>query len=148
MPQVSRRLVNQKTQNKIFTLFISGIALCNSRDSAASLVEDLLTPTEKIMLAKRFSIAYMLLNSYDYDSISQALKVSRPTIGSVSTWLKIKGDGLRTVISKIKRNESMRDIIVEIQDAFEELIFTSRGQDWSRSKKVLWERRRAREKPY
>lgn len=148
MPQVSKRFLNQKTQDRIFSLFISGIVTCSSKDSAISLVEDLLTPTEKIMLAKRFSIAYMLLVGYDYDSIISILKVSRTTVGHVSLWLKVKGNGFREVISKIKSNESTRKIFEEIQDAFEEMLANVRGQNWNRSKSWLRQRRKEREKSY
>lgn len=148
MPQVSKRFLNQKTQDKIFNLFTSSFVMCNSKGLAVSLIEDLFTPTERIMLSKRFSIAYMLLKGYDYDSISQMLKVSRTTIGSVSLWLKEKGHGLRRIIVKIRRNESMRKVLEEIQDAFEELIASSPGQSWSRSKRELWLRRQSRAKPF
>lgn len=148
MPQVSRRFLNQKVQDRIFNLFISGIISCNSKDITISLIEDLFTPTERIMLSKRFSIAYMLLERYDYDSISQTLKVSRTTIGSISLWLKEKGRGFREVIRRIKRDESMSKVLEEIQDGFEDLIASSRGQNWSESKKQLWLSRRERMKPF
>lgn len=148
MPQVSRRFLNQKVQERIFNLFFSGIVKCNSREEAISLMDDLLTPTEKIMLAKRFSIAYMLLNKYDYDSIGHILKVSRATIGYVALWLKEKGSGLRNIINKIKRDESTKKIFDEIQDAFEDFLANTRGQNWSESKKWLWQRRRDKMKPF
>jgi len=148
MSQISKRFLNQKTQDRIFTLFISSIVICDSKDIAVSLIKDLFTPTERVMLSKRFSIAYMLLEGYDYASITEALKVSSTTIGHVSLWLKEKGGGFRDVISKIKRNESMRNILSDIRDAMEELILEAPGQNWSRSKKILWERRQARKKPF
>ncbi len=148
MPQVSRRFLNQKTQERILKLFLSSLVICDSQDSAASLVEDLLTPTERVMLSKRFSIAYLLLEGYDYDSIGQILKVSRTTIGMVSLWLKEKGEGLRKVISKIKRKESMKKVLEEIEDAFEDLLLSAPGQNWSMSKSLLWQRRRERQKPF
>lgn len=148
MSQVSRRYLNQRTQEKIFSLFISSIIMCNSKDMTVSLVEDLFTPTERIMLAKRFSIAYMLLEGYGYDSIIQVLKVSRTTVGHVSLWLKEKGMGLRQVIGKIKRNESNKEMLQGIQDIFEELLANARGQNWSESKRWLWQRRRERIKPF
>lgn len=148
MPQVSKRLVNPKTQEKIFSLFISGIIKCNNREITLSLVEDLLTQTERIMLAKRFSIAYMLLAGYDYRSISHILKVSTTTIGLVASWLKVRGNGFRKIIEKIKKDESLREILNEIQDLIEELIASTPGQNWSNSKRILWESRRERQKPF
>lgn len=84
-----------------------------------------------MMLSKRFSIAYMLLKEYDYDSIGRILKVSRGTIGRTALWLKERGGGYRRVIDKIKKSESMKNILNKMQDAFQELIADMPGQNWS-----------------
>ncbi|KKR34069.1 MAG: hypothetical protein UT63_C0007G0024 [Candidatus Gottesmanbacteria bacterium GW2011_GWC2_39_8] len=148
MPQISKRFIQAKAQEKILHLFISSIVECSNNQEALELVEDLLTPTEKVMIAKRFSIAYMLLSGYDYDSIGETLKVSRTTIGHVALWLKIRGSGMRKILAKIKSNESRNKILDDIKDSFEELLLSSRGQKWSNSKRILWERRRDRLKPF
>lgn len=62
---------------------------------------DLLTPTERIMLAKRLAIAAFLIEGLPYHAISEMLKVSTSTIGRVNLWLKTAGDGYRLVIEKI-----------------------------------------------
>lgn len=148
MTQVSKRVIQQKVQDRIFTLFVVSILKCNSEEIAVSLIEDLLTPTERIMLSKRLSIAYMLLKGYDYNSISNILKVSRTTIGKVSYWLKEKGNGMRIVIEKIQKDESIRHILEEVQDSVADLMLSAPGQNWSKSKSMLWKSRRARKKPY
>ena len=148
MSQVSKRYLSQKTQERIFSLFITGLLYSDSKDLTASLVEDLFTPTERVMLAKRFSIAYMLLEGYDYDSIAHILKVSKSTIGNVSLWLKEKGAGFRKVIEKIKRHEAAKKVLDDIKDAFEDFIASVPGQNWSESKSTLWHSRRERQKPY
>lgn len=148
MAQVSKRLVSKKVEERIFSLFISSIVLCNSKESAISLIDDLLTPTEKIMLAKRFSIAFMLVEGYDYETISRMLKVSFGTIGSVSTWLKIKGEGFRRIVGEIKRSESMKKIWEEIQEGIADIIASSPGQNWRNSKKLLWQFEKSHKKPY
>ena len=148
MPQVSRRLINQKTQDKIFNLFISSILKCKSKDLAIELVEDLFTPTEKVMLSKRLSIAYMLLHGYDYRSIAKVLKVSTTTVANVSTWLKIKGKGLRKIMDSIKKDEKIRVVLTDVIDTVQDLIASAPGQNWSTSKRMLWESRRQRQQPF
>lgn len=148
MSQVSKRSINKKTEEKIFELLILGLVISDNKEDALLLIKDLFTPTERIMLSKRFSIAYMLINGYNYDSISEILKVSRATIGNVSNWLKEKGNGLRTVIGKINRKENLKNLINEIQDAFEDLLSTSKGTNWSRAKKQLWQNRIHRKQPF
>lgn len=148
MSQVSKRLINKKTQEKIFELFILSLVLSDNKKDALLLIQDLFTPVERLMLSKRFSIAYMLLKGYDYDSISEVLKVSRTTIGKVSYWLKEKGSGFRNIINKIKHKEAFKSILNEIQDAFEDILSSSKGQNWSRAKKQLWTHRLERQQPF
>lgn len=148
MVQVSKRLVSKKVEERIFSLFASSIVLCSSKEVAISLMEDLLTPTEKIMLAKRFSIAFMLVEGYDYETISRTLKVSFGTIGNISTWLKIKGQGFRTIVKQIKKSESMKKIWEDIQEGIADIFTSAPGQNWKNSKKLLWQIKKSHEKPY
>ena len=126
MTQVSRRLVNKRIEERILSLFLAAIVLAQDKNLAASFIEDLLTPTEKVMLAKRFSIAFMLLEGYKYEVIEGTLKVSRATVGSVALWLKHKGEGIRKVREKIKRNEAMGKIWKEIKEGIVEILTGSK----------------------
>ena len=100
------------------------------------------------MLSKRFSIAYMLNEKYDYDSICEILRVSRTTVGCVSNWFKEKGEGFRIVIKKIKNDEKMKQILNDLQYVFKELILTAPGQNWRESQKILRQERKAQGKPF
>ncbi len=148
MSQVSKRFLQKKTQDRIITLFTDSILLCDTREKSVSFLDDLLTPTEKVMLSKRFSIAFMLLENYDYSTICQILKVSRSTIGKVSYWLKEKGNGFREIYEQLKQKDFTREVINEIQDIIEEFIASTRGQNWSISKKMLWQKRHDKIKPF
>lgn len=122
--------------------------MCNSQDDASSLINDLLTPTEKVMLSKRFSIAFMLLERYDYQSIANILKVSYATIGSVSFWLKVKGGGIRKVIEKIKQTESLKRIWEQIEEGMVDLLASSKGINWRNAKKSAWQFKQSHQKPF
>lgn len=148
MSQVSKRFLQQKTKDRIITLFSDSILLCDTREKANSFLDDLLTPTEKVMLSKRFSIAFMLLENYDYSTICQILKVSRATIGKVACWLKEKGNGFREIYEQLKQKDFTREVINEIKDIIEEFIASTRGQNWSISKKMLWQKRHDKIKPF
>lgn len=148
MAQVSKRLITKKTEERILNLFISAVVLVQTPKSAISLIDDLLTPTEKVMLSKRFSIAFMLLEGYDYDQIQTALKVSSATVGRVALWLKTKGGGVREIRDKIKRNESLKEIWEDIKDSFAELFLTSPGMNWKAGHQILRQRKYEREKPF
>ena len=148
MPQVSKRLLVPKTQERIFDLFITSIVMCNSKELAHSLATDLFTYTERIMLSKRFSIAFMLSEGYDYTTIIQTLKVSGSTVSEISAWLKEKGTGFRTIIKSIKKREVFKKVLDEVKDAAEDFIASVPGQNWSDSKSILWKNRKQRQKAF
>jgi len=148
MAQVSRRFIKPKVQERIISLFLSSIVLTGSQEAAASFIDDLLTPTEKIVLAKRLSVAFMLLEGYDYESIKDTLKVSSPTIGNVSVWLKVKGNGVRATIRKIKRNESLQKIWNDIKESVADVLTTSHGYQSRKGRALVKELQRSHKKPY
>lgn len=148
MTQVSKRWITKKTEERIMNLFISAVVLVQTPKSAVSFIDDLLTPTEKVMLSKRFSIAFMLLEGYDYDQVQSALKVSSATVGRVALWLKTKGTGVREIRGKIKKNESLKAVWDEIKDSFSELFLTSYGTNWKAGHQILRQRKYEREKPF
>lgn len=148
MTQVSRRILNKKVEERILSLFVSSIVLAQNKDIALSLVDDLLTPTEKVMLSKRFSIAFMLLEGYDYDTIQNVLKVSSSTIGRVALWMKGSGRGVRIIREKIKKTESLKNIWEDVKESIAEILLLSPGMDWSKSRSILHQAKKEREKPF
>lgn len=121
MPQVSKYPLTKTTEQRLYKLFWETIANFKDSYKAEQFFNDLLTPTEKIMLSKRLAIAIMLLKEYDYSAIRSVLKVSPGTIGSVSLWLKHSGTGYRKALEKLARREKLEDIL-ETVDATLELI--------------------------
>ena len=145
MTQITKKFVPLKAQERIVELFISAIIKCNSRDITLSLMEDLLTNNEKTMLSKRFSVAFLLLEDYDFRSISKILKVSTATVNSVSIALKKNGEGIRNIIKKIKSDESMKNLFAEFGDAFLELLA---GNNRSLKGRIVGESKRSRLKAF
>src|SRR3972149_1443291 len=118
MTKVSRRILNRDLENYIFKIFIKTISKLKEAKQIQNFLDDLLSPTEKIMLIKRLAIAVMLSKGYTYDEIDHTLKVSRPTIMNVSYFLKHgqKGGYQKAVedILKDQRKEALFDKINEL----------------------------------
>lgn len=118
MSKVSRRILNKDLENYIFDLFVNSITELNNTVDVRNFVEDLLSPSEKIMLIKRLAIAILLTKGYTYDEIDQTLKVSRPTIMTVSYFLKYgQSGGYQKVVQKVlatQKKEGLFDKIEEI----------------------------------
>lgn len=89
-------------ERKIRKAFTKALADISSQDEMESYIFDLLTPTERIMLAKRLAIAALLIKEVPYQVISDHLNVSTATVARVNLWLKTAGDGYRLAIGRIK----------------------------------------------
>lgn len=63
-------------------------------------LNDLLTPTEKIMLSKRLMASVLLQRGYSYGAVCRALKLSRATVSIIQRDLARGGEGYRAVFQK------------------------------------------------
>ena len=121
MPQVSKYPLSRNTEFRLYKLFWETIATLNNSVKAEEFFNDLLTPTEKIMLSKRLAIAVMLIRGYDYSTIRSTLKVSPSTVGSISLWLKYSGRGYRKTVEKLLKKERVEKIFENIESVIEEV---------------------------
>lgn len=148
MSQVSKRWLSKETEDRMMEVFWQSLAFCSTKETVASFLEDLLTPTEKIMLSKRVSIALLLLKGYDYKSINDILKVSDQTIWTVSFWLKTKGRGYRMVLKKIMQSEKWEEFWLDIEKQVQNILPLRPGINWTEVRRKQWENRRRQQKPY
>jgi len=116
MTKISRRFLNKELENYIFELFLNTIVEIRNSDDARNFIEDLLSPTERIMLIKRLAIAVLLTKGYTYDDIDDTLKVSRSTIMNVSIWLKNGKSGYTKAVKKILETQKRKEFIDKIEE--------------------------------
>jgi len=114
MAQVSRYPLSPKVYERIFEILFESILKIKNKKEAEDFLGEFLSPTEKIMLAKRISIAVLLAKDYDYRAIIKTLHVSFPTIAGVSSSVKYAGGGYRRVIEKLLEEEKIRDILLSV----------------------------------
>lgn len=79
--------VDQKERHVMLDEFFGMIAALKTPENAANFFEDLLTPSESLMLTRRIAIAKMLLEGWSCDDIRKKLRVGYNTINSVNKWL-------------------------------------------------------------
>jgi len=130
MTQVSRRFLDKKTQEYIFQTFISSATKLSSPNLTQAFLQDLLTPTEQIMLSKRLCIAYMLEKHYPQRAIADTLKLSTTTITRVSTTLKSHGNGYKKVISLMLTDDKIGDFFDKLDTLIGKLIPPPKSGNW------------------
>lgn len=104
MTQVSKYLISDNVYKRCWEIFAKTLIGIRSSKDFQIIVEDLFTPTERIMFAKRLAIAWLLMQGYEYREISKVLRVSAPTIADINMKLKYSG-GYKSAVNKILKDE-------------------------------------------
>lgn len=84
MPHISHNSLPQKDLIKLYTNFTKAIEHSKSRSATILFLEEFLTRTEKIMLAKRFAVIYLLSKNVPVSYISESLRMSPATVHRMS----------------------------------------------------------------
>lgn len=105
--QISQRKIDQEIETLMFGLLLDTFALFNSTKKVDRFLGDILTDTERVVIAKRLAIALMIMKNYGYNQICSTLKVSPPTVAKVKTWLQYKGNGFRQVLKEMGEHEDL-----------------------------------------
>lgn len=115
MTQVSKFKIRNDVWERIFDLFGESLLSVNNKKELDGFLEDFLSPTERIMLAKRFAITVLLAKGNNYQSIRSLLRVTPSTIAKMNLQMKYGGKGLIPIINKILKKDTTRLIWEEIQ---------------------------------
>lgn len=118
MSQVSKRMLLPSIQERLFQNFWEMFAdIKNTRD-VQTFLDDFLTPTEKVMLAKRMTIAVLFSKGHDHRSISSMLKVSTTTVNTIAKFLSLKTPGYQLLIKKYLQKESTKEFLEDLARTF------------------------------
>lgn len=128
----------------MFKVFWKTIADLKDTNQVQQFFQELLTPAEEIMLAKRLAIAILLTKKYSYEEIVDILKVSPVTIGNISRWLKTKGKAFQKAINKILKQEKQEEFWDNMEEFFSDIIPPRPGSDWKRARSEQFHRLRER----
>ncbi len=121
MAQISRYPISKEIYQRCWEVFVKTLINIHSSQDAQQIIEDLLTPTERIMLVKRLAIALLLAKGYEYREIGQILKVSFPTVALVSKSFKYGNGGYRKAVEQILSDEKLREFFNQAAQKFVDL---------------------------
>lgn len=114
MPQVSRRPLAKELEAKVFRSLIEALKLLTKDRDLEIFLQDILTSTERKMIAKRLAIAILLKKGASYSSIKAKLNVTQTTISQVVRVFEFSS-GYRNVIGKLEQSEAIRDFWKDIE---------------------------------
>lgn len=135
MSQLSKLPVRRDLETQMFALFSSTILTMKDKNELDAFLSDLLSPIEKMMLAKRLAIALMLEKEYTYPMIGKTLRVTPTTIASVSMQLRYAGKGYKKIVERILADENYEDFWSTVEDVVESTIVAKSKEKKSFRKK-------------
>jgi uncharacterized protein YerC len=147
MTQVSKIPLRKEIEKRMYDVFLDSIAMVHTRSQVQKLLMDWLSPTEKVMLAKRLSIALLLTKQYNQRQIAKLLHVGLETVNKVNKVLTHGDGGYMMVLSVFLKQEKQEAFWEKIDDARAD-IFPPRHRDWSKWRKERWENKMRGKKPY
>jgi uncharacterized protein YerC len=101
--QISKQKLNKTIEKQVFDIYYQLIADMKSAEEAKVLLSDLLSDTERQVMAKRVAIALFLDKGRSYENIRTTLKVSSATIASVQE--QMGNPGYQMALQKVKAEE-------------------------------------------
>ena len=142
MPQISKLKLENHVFEKLFDLFFEIIGNNRDKDKFEKIIYDVLSPVERLMVAKRIAIIYLSTKNIEYSIICEVLKVSPATVAKFKL-ITVNSIGIKPALKKIVNNE-------KIADFFKEIVLELRGPgkygtDWSQAWKDKLEFERKKE---
>lgn len=92
--------------------FITTISKLNGRKEIQGFLQELLTPTERIMLAKRLAAILMIKKGYRFTAVERALKLSPSSV--IRFWKLTKERPLTFIFKEMRRKEASRKFWEEL----------------------------------
>ena len=119
MVRNSHYLIKEKVLLGIYRLFFEVISQGKNKQDFFQILDEIISPTEKLMLAKRVAIIYLLMKNTEVRKIVDTLKVSTATIAKYVLLFSSKDSRLTQILKTILNNREIRNYL---SDIFKELL--------------------------
>lgn len=138
MPQVSRFPLKREVWEKISGLFFQALVAANNKKAAQVFVEGFLAPTERVMLAKRFAVLFLLEKGVEGAEIANFLKMSTSTVSRLRLWQKNLDAQQRELLRRILLKREVKNLLIDILKTFLYEGPPPKGADWKKRGQEKW----------
>ena len=115
MTHISRKKIKKDVASELADQFLTFLSLARTKQDARILAQELLSQTERVMLAKRLAVVVLLVRGYTFEQIEETLGVTRQTV--VRLWRETK-DGRYEKIIRYARKHTRHFKHESFLDAF------------------------------
>jgi TrpR-related protein YerC/YecD len=121
MSHISLYALHAKASRQLLDKLERAIGHLKNRAEINLFFNDLLTPTERIMLSKRLAIILMIEKRFTFSQIGSTLKVSESTISAMRERMDRGGAGFHLIIRKLEKDEQVKKFFENIERIFKAL---------------------------
>ena len=104
MTHISRKNIKKDVADELADQFLTFLSLTRTKQDARTLARELLSQTERVMLAKRLAVVVLLVRGYTFVQIEETLGVSRQTV--VRLWRETKEGRYEKIIRYARKHTS------------------------------------------
>ncbi len=115
MPHLSKNTLSPQKEMELLKTFDIILARITKADEMKTFLLTLLTPTERLMLAKRLMIAVLLKENLNETNIAEILHVTRGTVYKSKLFLEARGEGYEAafkVLNDVKLKEELKSVLL------------------------------------
>ncbi len=145
MPQISKKALDRKTFNQVYDRFLRTVLDLERGTKGRSFLGELFTPTERVMLAKRLSILFLLSDGTSIYKIQHILNVSPSTVARMA---KSMDRGGYAGVAKIIRSKKCQDLFWKEMEEALRFGMPSMGKDRWKWFNELYPASSVSKKPY
>lgn len=109
MPQVSRRRLPKEVLKSLSDSLIFVFKDLTGKEEMEAFLNSLLTETEKLMLAKRIAMAYLLKEKAEEKRIADLLAVTPATVSRMKLWVQIHSRGFEILFGKLEKEKRLKE---------------------------------------
>lgn len=110
MPHVSRKRLPTKTLKQILDSLVLVLTETKNKQEMGQFLDAFLSDTEKVMLAKRIAIVYLLSEGVSGEAIAETLNVTPFTVSRIKLWYETKGEGYKIAIKELKKQKYLETL--------------------------------------
>lgn len=114
MARISKKPIDDNILIKIYRLFYEIFSRYENQEDFLTILDDILSPTEKIMIAKRIGIIYLLVKKTDYRDIMEVLKVSSATVVFYATTFYKRNSRVVNLINNMLKKEKVLNFLDDL----------------------------------
>ncbi len=146
MPPVSRHKLPPDMHDHLVQILIQVLASTNRTKSGLLFVNQFLSSSELIMLAKRVGVALLLKRGHTYSSVMNYLKVSKGTVAKISEIIHTTDYESQHTLNKIIANKQITEVLSQF-DYYLGRLLPPKGSSWKIWRKNLEDNRLKSKQP-